>query len=244
MESGDRQKCPSYRVRARATLDTSGRLGPLVDVDEMSASTPGRAFCELDGGTERTRPTFASEWSAAVAGSASGRELVRLAFAYHHAMVYATVRRILGDPAEAEDVTQTAFEILARTVASLRDPAAVPGFLKTTATRECLALAKRRRWWQGKKGTVIAHELAQPRDEADAALVAAAHELLARLEPAERVAVVLKFVEQHSLEEVAEIMETSVSTVRRRLASARARVEGQSNTAEHRLLVAELEVPS
>jgi DNA-directed RNA polymerase specialized sigma24 family protein len=69
----------------------------------------------------------------------------------------------------------------------------------------------------------------------------AARELLDALSAEERTAVVLKLVDQHSHEEVAEIMGTSVATARRRLASARRSMIARATGELHHRLVAELE---
>lgn len=169
--------------------------------------------------------TFARRWTAARARGAARAELVRIAFDHHHAMVVSTARLMLEDRHDAEDAVQSVFERFASKLESVREPERIPGFLKTMITRQCLATLQRRRWWLGRRGVALAHELAsEPLDPADATIVVAVRELLAVLSPAERVAVVLKFVEQLSLEEVAEAMDVSVSTVRRRLADARARM--------------------
>jgi RNA polymerase sigma-70 factor (ECF subfamily) len=170
-------------------------------------------------------PSFARRWEAARARGADRRELVRIAFDHHHAMVFATARRILDHRDDAEDAVQGVFERLARALDDVREPERIAGFLKTTAIRHCLRVLERRRWWSGGKGAALARELGdESLEPADASLVVVVRQLLGRLPPAERVAIVAKFVEQLSLEEVALAMETSVSTVRRRIASARARL--------------------
>jgi RNA polymerase sigma factor (sigma-70 family) len=171
--------------------------------------------------------SFARRWTAARARGATRAELVRIAFDHHHPMVGATARLMLDDRHDAEDAVQSVFERFATKLDSVRDPERIPGFLKTMITRQCLATLQRRRWWLGRRGAVLTHELAsEPLEPADATIVVAVRELLAVLSPAERVVVVLKFVEQMSLEEVAAAMEISISTVRRRLAAARTRMAG------------------
>ncbi len=187
----------------------------------------------VDG--EKTGRVFDRQWEASVARQAGASELVRLAFRHHHGMVYATANRILGDRFEAEDVTQGVFEILARKLDSVRDAAKLPGFLKTCAVRESLAVVKKRRWWKGRRGTLFLQSQ-QESAPASAHAVASVRQILARLEPEERTAVILKFVEHHSHEEVAALMETSVSTVRRRLDGARKRVAAMEDEVGRRLL--------
>jgi RNA polymerase sigma-70 factor (ECF subfamily) len=179
---------------------------------------------------------FDAQWEASIAREAAPSELVRLAFRHHHGMVFSTANRILDDRFEAEDVTQGVFEILARKLDTVRDPAKLPGFLKTCAVREALAVVKKRRWWKGRRGTLFLQsqeESAAP----EAHAVASVRQILARLEPEERTALILKFVEHHSHEEVAGLMGTSVSTVRRRLDGAKKRVAAMEDVMSQRLSI-------
>lgn len=167
---------------------------------------------------------------------------LRAAFREHHRRVYATANRILCDAAEAEDVTQAVFETLAHALArpdALREPERIAAFLHACAVRECLMLLRRRRWWKGPRG---ARALAvTPASGDDAFLVAAVRELLEGLSAEERIAVVLHLVEQQSYEEVAKAMDTSVSTVRRRLGSARRSMLARVSSEVQGRLVDELE---
>jgi RNA polymerase sigma-70 factor (ECF subfamily) len=53
-------------------------------------------------------------------------------------MVYATALRLLGNPAEAEDVAQTVFLKAFERFGELDGNPSAPGWLKTVATNECL----------------------------------------------------------------------------------------------------------
>jgi len=172
----------------------------------------------------RDRSAFVDQWLQRVAETKSERELVVLAFRHCHEMVYATAHRITGSRAEAEDVTQSVFEALTRNLSELRDPARVPGFLKTTAVRTSLRYLRKRRWWRSRRAALVLAEAEEATTSGDALATAAVRQLLERLNGEERAAVVLKFVEQHSFEEVARLMGASVSTVQRRLESAKRKV--------------------
>jgi len=172
----------------------------------------------------RDRSAFVDQWLQRVAETKSERELVVLAFRHCHEMVYATAHRITGSRAEAEDVTQSVFEALTRNLSELRDPARVPGFLKTTAVRTSLRYLRKRRWWRGRRAALVLAEAEAATTSEDAHATAAVRQLLEHLNGEERAAVVLKFVEQHSFEEVARLMDASISTVQRRLESARRKV--------------------
>ena len=57
-------------------------------------------------------------------------------------LVWAICRRHQLSRADAEDVSQTAWLRLATDLASLRDPAALPGWLATTTQRECIRILR------------------------------------------------------------------------------------------------------
>lgn len=64
-------------------------------------------------------------------------------------MVYATAMRLLGNPAEAEDVAQTVFLKAFERFEQLDGNPSAPGWLKTVATNECLNhLSRYRNRWR------------------------------------------------------------------------------------------------
>lgn len=188
-----------------------------------SSSQPAAQVVELPGAAASPRPAaseFHAEWMRLQDAGAPDGELLELAFDYCHGMVYAIANRVTGSRWEAEDITQSAFEALAKRLAKIRDPARIPGFLKTCAVRTSLRHVKRGRWRRDRLATVYADQDKKTRSD-DAATAASVFQLLERLDHEERTAVVLKFVEMHSHDEVARLMGLSVSTVRRRLDSAK-----------------------
>lgn len=59
-------------------------------------------------------------------------------------LVYAIARGHRLDEADCDDVAQTVFSILARRLPSIDDPHALPGWITTTARRECWRIARSR----------------------------------------------------------------------------------------------------
>lgn len=196
----------------------------MIAVSEMdSSSQPSAQVVPLPGVAASSRPAaseFHAQWMRLQDAGAPEGELLELAFDYCHAMVYSIANRVTGSRWEAEDITQSAFEALAKRLRSIRDPARIPGFLKTCAVRISLRQIKRGKWRRDRLASVYAADDEKTRSD-DAATAASVFQLLERLDHEERTAVVLKFVEMHSHEEVARLMGLSVSTVRRRLDSAK-----------------------
>jgi RNA polymerase sigma factor (sigma-70 family) len=63
----------------------------------------------------------------------------------HSAMVWGAARAYSSNVADAEDVCQATWLLLAENLDRLRSPEALPGWLATTARRESLRLARARR---------------------------------------------------------------------------------------------------
>ncbi len=182
--------------------------------------------------------SLAGEWSEAVR-HLSGPELVRLAFERCHQMVFSTAARLVGSREEAEDITQNVFESLLRHVGSVKHPVALISYLKTAAVRASLQVLRTRGRQGGLRGLLEAGLATQTPDEVTATR-AEVRALLDALPAEERIAVVLRYVEGHALEEVAELMKVSHSTARRRLDSARARLSAREPTAVTTTLLSEM----
>lgn len=162
-------------------------------------------------------------WRALERERAAPAAFVTLAFDQCNAMVFAIANRITCSRWEAEDVTQAVFENLLNRLPKIRDPDAIPGFLRTCAVRMSLRQVRRSRWRRQRLDQAVVPDLPGADDD-PAGLATLVRQLLARLDPDERAAVVLKYVELHSHEEVAELMGVSVSTARRRLEAGRAKL--------------------
>lgn len=143
-------------------------------------------------------------------------------------MVYATALRLLGNPAEAEDVAQTVFLKAFEHFGELDGNPAAPGWLKTVATNDCLNhLARYRQRWslfahpprlrlgsggqardrQGSGGQALSD---LERDEEYRALGAA----LRALPASQRVPIVLFHFDELSYQQIADRLHVTISKVK------------------------------
>lgn len=145
------------------------------------------------------------------------------------------LERLLGSVADAEDALQDTFVIALSQLGRLRDPAAVASWLTGIAVHQAQRRFRRRR---------LLRVLGLDRRIRDAGLAELAapttppevretlHRLdglLARLAPSLRVAWMLRNVEGESLTEIARACRCSLATVKRRIATADARLRKQLN---------------
>lgn len=137
--------------------------------------------------------------------------------------IHALARRMLDDPAEADDVTQEAMLRLWRIAPDWRDEGAAVGtWLYRVAGNLCIDRLRRRR------ERPVAEPPEQPDPSAgvvtriqDADRAHALRAALARLPERQRLAVVLRHLEERPNPEIAAILETSVEAVESLLARAR-----------------------
>ncbi len=154
---------------------------------------------------------------------------VRLAYRQHHEAVRAFARRLLGTDDDAEELVQETFIALPAAVRGFRGESSLRTFIISVAVGRARNLLRSRR--RRKKAferfrielDVAPGSPAQPDGEA------ATRQLLLRLGRAmesltddQRLAFVLVEVEERSSQEAAEILGAPASTVRARIASARA----------------------
>ncbi len=140
-------------------------------------------------------------------------------------MVYAVAVRLLGNAADAEDVSQTVFLRAYERFGDIHGHPSVAGWLKTVATNLCLThLTRHRARWQSfsemasTDGTPVFD--VPSRDEGPADLLLRA-DTAARLEDAvrtlpshQRVPLVLFHFEQHSYDDIARLLGVSPGKVK------------------------------
>ncbi|MGH3980602.1 MAG: RNA polymerase sigma factor [Pseudonocardiaceae bacterium] len=172
-------------------------------------------------------PTAAADralLAAAVRGDrASFDALVRL----HTPRMYRVALRVVGEPADAEDVVQEAWISAWRALRGYRGDAAPATWLYRVVTNAALAQLRRRRHSvpfddDTMAGLVDGDDPDAPEQAMlRAEQVAEVHRAVADLEPSQRVPLVLREFEGLSYEEVATVLDVSVPAVRSRLHRAR-----------------------
>lgn len=162
-------------------------------------------------------------------------------FRRHASSVAATVMRLLGNRAEAEDVVQDTFVAALTKLDTLRDPEAVRAWLVSIAVRRVHQRFRRRKLRRAlglerdreADGEVtcarFVAEKAGPEMRAELRLLDAC---LERLPAKNRIAWMLRNVEGYSLAETASACGCSLATIKRRIAAAEKHVRGHVRIAQ------------
>lgn len=153
-----------------------------------------------------------------LAGARTGQqEALEQFYQDYHAQVYRLCYRLLGRSDDAEDAMQAAFVRAFRALPKFRGDCAVRTWLYRIAVNEALTLQRRRRH--------TPTDLPDSLPTADAALRITerivVRETLAQMRPDQRALLVLLYWEEMSYEEIAAILEISLSAVKMRLNRAR-----------------------
>jgi RNA polymerase sigma factor (sigma-70 family) len=152
-------------------------------------------------------------------------ELVRI----FQDMAYACSYAMLGDFSLAEDAAQEAFISAWQKLSQLRQPEAFPGWLRRVVLTECnrLTRGKRLRTMSLDEGVSLHAPHTDPqaaieRDE----LTKAVSTAIKKLSLNERMVVVLFYVKEHSQSDISAFLDVPLTTVAKRLYSARVRLRG------------------
>jgi RNA polymerase sigma-70 factor (ECF subfamily) len=131
--------------------------------------------------------------------------------------------RILGRRDEIDDFVQDVFVAVHRHLDSLREPAALKGWLGKMAVHEATRRLRKRRLYH-LLGLRAAYDYADIADEAASpeqrALLASVFAALDALPASDRVAYTLRHIEGETMERIALLCGCSLSTAKRRVASA------------------------
>ncbi len=139
----------------------------------------------------------------------------------HVDLVYATALRQAGDPGLAEEITQNVFIALARKAPRLAGMETLAGWLHRTAILEAKArirseLRRRRREEKAMEAADLEREGSSP----FAALLPLLDEALLHLREGDRLALVMRFLEDRSLRDVGEAMGLGEDAARKRVSRA------------------------
>ena len=193
----------------------------------MKANRPALKLVSADSGS----PVFAAD-AVLVEQARAGHAAAEGALYRKHAPdTFRLVIRLLGSTDEAEDVVHDAFvDALAR-LSALRDPAAFRGWLRQIAIMRVRQTIRWRRMRRaiglipGREDPgleALAGRSASPETRAELAVF---DRVLAGLDVDTRIAWLLRFVEGAQLAEVAELVDASLATVKRRVAKAERQIE-------------------
>lgn len=140
----------------------------------------------------------------------------------HQRMAWRVAHRFLGDPVEAGDIVQEAFLRILAAAPRYRPTAAFSTYLYSVVARLCIDNARKKRPVLTGKLSEIAGSSPDP----VTALIRKDRDTLVRktldtLPPRQRMAVILKYYEDLTYEEIARAMGTKVKAVERLLGRAR-----------------------
>jgi RNA polymerase sigma-70 factor (ECF subfamily) len=152
--------------------------------------------------------------------------------------LFVWVREMVRNEADALDIVQETFMRAIRHVGELRDPARVGAWLFRIARQRCWDCLRRRGREQGRTAVPAEEELEETVPMADSEplpdqwLIRREDEArffcaLAALPEPQRAVVVLHFLEEFPLEEIAAILDVPVGTVKSRLYHARRRLRAE-----------------
>jgi RNA polymerase sigma-70 factor (ECF subfamily) len=154
----------------------------------------------------------------------------------YHQPVYSLVHRIVNDPADAADTTQEVFLKVFRGMKRFNGQSSLKTWIYRIAIHEA---SNRKRWWCRHKSRELTLEPAQPESAAglkhvlvdghESPFELAAHEEVRAKVESElrqvpepyRTTVILRDIEDLSYEEIAEVMQVSLGTVKSRLVRGR-----------------------
>ena len=158
---------------------------------------------------------------------AGDREAFAVLVMRHERAAWATARRILRDDHAASDAVQEAFLQAYHRLTNLREPARFGVWLLRIARREAVRLARRRSRHTTRSLAEVGHDPPADRqvsarlsNDSEAVLAA-----VARLPVHERLVLVLRYIDGHSVAEIGSVVGRPVGTVTKQLSRAIARLK-------------------
>ena len=153
----------------------------------------------------------------ALRAQAGDREAFEQLFRLAQEPLFRYIFSLVGARALAEDILQEVFILIYRKIRWLREPELFRPWAYRIATREAFKHLKRERRWSDKTEdeSVLLDLPAPSGDELAPELIA---QLVERLSPASRAVIVLHYLHEMPLAEIAEVMGVAIGTVKSRLA--------------------------
>lgn len=213
-------------VGSNATLSASAELGPKrAEAPESAAHSVSPAE---DAEVRPSGVVFAQDDEALVlrliADEPGAAREVWLRFS---PMVRRVLRRSFNADSDVDDIVQDVFAVLFEKIGQLRDPKAFRGFVLSVTLlevrRELRRRYFRRRFGPEREAPASDGQVVHPDPEAREALLKL-HGILGGINPRDRAAFTLRFVEGLELTQVSDAMGVSLSTTKRCLRRAWSRV--------------------
>ncbi len=218
------------------------RTGSAAKVEELLVGA-GAALGNLANAIGGIRPEEATILQELKAGS---EEAFASLIAQYHGPIYSLVARTVRNPADAPDLTQEIFIKVFRGIGSFKGDSSLRTWMYRIAIHEA---SNQRRWWRRHREREVALDAEAGGCGEDGGLslletlagagespfdAAVQSELRARVEAAlrevpepYRTTVILRDIEGFAYEEIAEILDVQLGTVKSRLMRGRARLKGQ-----------------
>jgi RNA polymerase sigma-70 factor (ECF subfamily) len=148
---------------------------------------------------------------------AGDREALDELFRLIQEPLYRYIVSLVGSRTLAEDILQEVFILIYRKLRWLREPELFRSWAYRIATREAFKHLKRERRWsnQSVDETALEDMPAPPRDALTPELIS---KIVAQVSPASRAVIVLHYLHEMPLGEVADVLGVALGTVKSRLA--------------------------
>ncbi len=149
--------------------------------------------------------------------------------------LYHYIISIVREPHSAEDILQEVFVRICRKLVWLREPEIFRSWAYRIASREAFRHLKReQRWAEQERDETVLKTIPAPlkREEFEPELIEQLPQMIDALSPASRAVIVLYYLHEMSLAEVADVLEIPLGTVKSRLAYGLTSLRGQFDKQE------------